>query len=48
MLNDIGNASYTIGDYQAMCLRNCSCFGFINSHTNGTALLKKQKLVRDI
>jgi hypothetical protein len=39
MLNDIGNASYTISDCQAMCWRNCSCFGFKKSNTNGTGCM---------
>ncbi|XP_024629382.1 G-type lectin S-receptor-like serine/threonine-protein kinase At1g67520 isoform X3 [Medicago truncatula] len=39
MLNVIGNASYSISDCQAMCWRNCRCFGFKNYHTNGTGCM---------
>ena len=39
MLNCTGNTSYTISDCQAMCWRNCSCFGFKKFHTNGTGCM---------
>lgn len=36
MLNDIGNASNNINDFQTICWSNCVCIGFKNSYVNGT------------
>jgi len=39
MLNNLGNANYSISDCQTICWKNCSCIGFKTFYDNGTGCM---------